>query len=858
MDISDRSKMITEAEVSELLELGRGERLEYDTSETWVDLFVRQARLTPGAVAVADRDGHLTYAELDGRSNALASKLIGMGVKPNDFVALMLERTVRFPLAVLAVHKAGAAYVPIDLEYPRERIDYMLSDCRAKAVVDDAFMDSVALDDYRGGGVNLATPEGLAYMIYTSGSTGRPKGAMIQHAGLRNFIEVVKDMEKLSPSDRISGHRSFSFDAHIEDLYPVLTVGGSFHIMPSDIRRDLSEIRQFIYDHGITGGGYSTAMAVLLLNTFDGLPLRFVTGGGEKMEGVYSNHIEIINVYGPTECTDDITYYAIRPGERPSRIPIGRTVANSWSFVVDSEGNLVPRGVAGELCHAGIQVGLGYWGQPELTAERFVECPFIKEDSFGRKVRMYRTGDLVRWNEDGQLEYLGRMDGQVKLRGYRIELGEIESRAREVEGISQAVAEVRKVNGVDHLVLYYTLAEGRPLSESDIRIRLESSSLAGYMVPDAYVFLAELPYTPNGKVNRKALPEPELTKNKCVPPSNEIEKKALDLAKSILNYTDFGVTDNLFQVGMNSILAMKYTMQLHTLCPKLNVSNVMRARTIRDIIKDSKGIVWFYKEYNPRKPIIVFFQGIIVLTPMLPKFNEWNKYFNVLVIDPIQEYFKERFCDKTKFSDVISFYCTLISKALPVNSKVFAFMGFSFGGELAAYVADKWSKEHKGEMFPVILGDSYFVDRKLSYMNFTSLNAMLEKQRINSEFDFEAMSTYAHSIVALLVQNREPIICYRGKVIYLLAGKKNESTDDLKTYYNILSEENQNCIHTMFKDLQIEIFPNYSHEELFENQLLTQKYTKLLLQLLPTDSETPVRKFRNNNYYSVIPTHKAE
>jgi amino acid adenylation domain-containing protein len=275
--------------------------------------------------------------------------------------------------------------------------------------------------------INLATPDGLAYMIYTSGSTGNPKGAMLHHAGLWNFICSVIDMEELTLEDRIAGHRSFAFDAHIQDMYPVLTLGGSFHIMPSAIRHDLHAMREFLYEHKITGGGYATAVATLLLNTFNDLPMRFITAGGEKLGGVHSEHIEIINGYGPTECTDDTSYFRIPLGSRMDNIPIGKLFPNTYGFIVDVAGHLLPRGMAGELCIAGIQVGRGYWQQPELTDQSFCDCPFVEKDGWGRKVRMYRTGDLCRWNEEGQLEYLGRIDQQVKLRGFRIELGEIES-----------------------------------------------------------------------------------------------------------------------------------------------------------------------------------------------------------------------------------------------------------------------------------------------------------------------------------------------------------------------------------------------------------------------------------------------
>ena len=577
--------IVSDEEAERIIKIGTGKDIEVDLSKTFANLFTEQAKRTPDAPAVVDRDSQLTYAEMDRYSNALAHQLIDFGVQPNDFVCVMLDRFKEFPLSVLAIHKAGAAYTPLDFEYPNERLSYMLENSESKVLItshdvleakqaEGDFSTSAAktffIDDFMAETklstvncqlstpIDLSTPDGLAYMIYTSGSTGKPKGAMLHQAGLRNFIAVVIDMEKLTAADRISGHRSFSFDAHIEDMYPVLTLGGSFHIMPTEIRKDLALIRQFLIDHQITGGGYSTAMTCLLLNAFDDLPIRFTTGGGEKMSGVFSDHIEIINVYGPTECTDDTSYYAIKPGQRIENIPIGESVANNWNFIVDTAGNLVPQGVAGELCFAGVQVGRGYWRLPERTAKSFVECPFVKNDRWGRPVRMYHTGDLCRWNEDGQIEYLGRIDTQVKLRGFRIELGEIENKALNIEGIRQAAAEVRKVMGNEHLVLYYTLIDSATLSEEDIHQALAASSLADYMVPDVYMKLDVMPMTPNLKINRKALPAPEMKRaTEYVAPVGEMEELFCNIFSEVLKIPEVGATDNFFEIGGTSINAIK-------------------------------------------------------------------------------------------------------------------------------------------------------------------------------------------------------------------------------------------------------------------------------------------------------------
>ena len=603
--------IISDKEQELLMNLSAGKHIDVDISKTFAQVFEERAQLVPDNIAVADKSSQLTYKELSHRSNVLAHQLVEAGVQPNDFVCVMLDRYKEFPLSVLAIHKAGAAYTPMDFEYPNERLQYMLENSESKVLITShAVLESKKAEgDFETGNVkiifiedidfnveaepiNLTTPDNLAYMIYTSGSTGKPKGAMLHQAGLWNFINIVIDMEKLTADDRIEGHRSFSFDAHIEDMYAILTLGGSFHIMPTEIRKDLAAIRDFLFEHKITGGGYSTAIAALLLNTYDDLPVRFITAGGEKLDGVYSDHIEIINVYGPTECTDDTSYYSIAPGERVENIPIGKPVANTWNFIVDGSGNLVPHGMVGELCIAGIQVGRGYWRLPERTAQSFVDCPFVSEDRWGRKVRMYHTGDLCRWNEQGDLEYMGRIDFQVKLRGFRIELGEIESKVLQLEGILQAAAEVRKVMGTEHLILYYTLTDGgTEVTDESIRKALEESSLADYMVPDTYMKLDIMPITPNGKINRKLLPLPEIKSNtKYVEPEGETEKAIAEGFASVLGLSiPIGALDSFYALGGDSIKSIRLVSQLRKQGIELQVSQIMKLKTVRALAEVATG-----------------------------------------------------------------------------------------------------------------------------------------------------------------------------------------------------------------------------------------------------------------------------
>jgi amino acid adenylation domain-containing protein/thioester reductase-like protein len=650
--------IVSDEEAQRIIKIGTGKEIDVDLTKTFANLFTEQAKRTPDAPVVVDRDSQLTYGEMDRYSNALARQLIDFGVQPNDFVCVMLDRFKEFPLAVLSIHKAGAAYTPLDFEYPNERLSYMLENSESKVLITthavleakqaegdfstaaaktffiDDFMDSVVGDSVADTPIDLSTPDGLAYMIYTSGSTGKPKGAMLHQAGLRNFIAVVIDMEKLTANDRISGHRSFSFDAHIEDMYPVLTLGGSFHIMPTEIRKDLAAIRQFLIDHQCTGGGYSTAMTCLLLNAFDDLPIRFTTGGGEKMDGVYSDHIEIINVYGPTECTDDTSYYSIAPGRRVENIPIGQSVANNWNFIVDTAGNLVPQGVAGELCFAGVQVGRGYWRLPERTAKSFVDCPFVKEDRWGRPVRMYHTGDLCRWNEDGQIEYMGRIDTQVKLRGFRIELGEIESKALNIEGIRQAAAEVRKVMGNEHLVLYYTVVDGSAIDDETIRQALAASSLADYMVPDAYMQMDTMPMTPNGKINRKALPAPEMKRaTEYVAPVGEKEELFCTIFSDILKIKEVGATDNFFEIGGTSINAIKVIVEASKHGAQIVFNDLFNLKTPRALAAFVSG-----SEASATSPVVGDAVANIPLdTPEAEHYAPLNSLLSANTLDNFRE-----------------------------------------------------------------------------------------------------------------------------------------------------------------------------------------------------------------------------
>ena len=523
--------------------------MDYDASLTWVDLFKAQAAQRPGETAVLDANGGMTYRELDAASDKIAAYIRSKGIKENEFAAVRMGRVKEYMAVTLGAHKAGVAYVPIDLDYPAERVDYMLSDSGAsilfteelvRDILSDASLASFARND--------AAPEKAAYMIYTSGSTGRPKGVVIQHKALLNFVYFISRRWRLSVDSRIACHSNFAFDASVEDLYPVLTVGGMLLIVPEEARKDIFEMRKFIRDNRVTGGCYSTRFGQMLAAD-QPLDVGYICLGGEAMTSVPQVTGRVYNTYGPTEFTVDATYFELEKGRQYHPIPIGRPLYNCAGYIVDAAGRLLPQGMIGELCLAGPQIALGYLNRPELTAEKFAEITLRGRD----RVKVYHTGDLARYNEEGQLEYCGRIDFQVKLRGFRIELGEVENRATGFPRIVHAVAAVKK----NTLCLYYE-ASGA-VDEKALKAFL-AEALTDYMIPGCFIRVEQMPMTASGKINRALLPEPDFAERKTAyeAPTNETERRLCEAMEKVLDLdaNTVGIQDDFFEIGGDSLKSM--------------------------------------------------------------------------------------------------------------------------------------------------------------------------------------------------------------------------------------------------------------------------------------------------------------
>ena len=541
-------------------------------NKTFIDLFRQQVNLHGENIALVDAVSTLTYEQTDLYSDRLARELVRLGVTTNTFVAIMLPRRKEFMISVIAAMKAGGAYVPLDNEYPPERLAYMVKDSSAKVLIttrdiyaqkgipaaNALFIEQFDFSLESNQDIQLAAPdrENLAYMIYTSGSTGKPKGVMIRHKSLVSMLSWRTADYGLTASDKVCCHCSFSFDASVNELFVPLIVGGQLHIISEELRQDLPAFHHYLLNHAITDGAFSTQFGMELINQFD-VPLRSITLGGEKLKAVRKVRGMLVNAYGPTEFTVASNYHIVNQEKDFDNIPIGKPVANSWSYVVDKTMKLAPIGVAGELCLAGEQIALGYWNRPDLTAEKFIPNPF---QTCPENDKMYRTGDLVRWNANGELEYLGRIDSQIKLRGFRIELGEIESAMDKFPGITASVADVKIIGTAQHLCGYFTAACDIDINELRDHLR---QGLTEYMVPTVLLQLDKIPLTPNGKVDKKALPEPVMTRQEIVLPQTETQQQLFTIITTILNANDFGVTDDLFSAGLTSILAIKLSVGIY-------------------------------------------------------------------------------------------------------------------------------------------------------------------------------------------------------------------------------------------------------------------------------------------------------
>nr|WP_255595530.1 amino acid adenylation domain-containing protein [Lysobacter sp. BMK333-48F3] len=577
--VADPQRRLSELEI---LEPGERERLLHANNDTALDLpqqalhaaFEAQAAQHPQAIAVEQGQARLSYAELDAQADAVARALAARGVGCGDLVGLLVERTPRMLAALLGTLKAGAAYVPMDPAYPAERLGFMLEDAAMRLVLGErvllaalpAAQATLALEDALaepGQGRVAATPQAddLAYVIFTSGSTGRPKGVQIAHRAALNFLASVAREPGLGRDDALCAVTTLSFDIAVLELLLPLSVGARVVLADRDTAADGAALSRLLQSSRSTLMQATPATWRMLLDAGWRAPpgLRLLCGGEalprELADRLLADGAQLWNLYGPTETT---VWSALERVRADGAICIGRPMANTQIYVVDRALRPVPAGVPGELLIGGLGVARGYLGRPQLTAEKFVPDPFGKAPG----ARLYRTGDLARWRRDGRLEVLGRIDHQIKLRGFRIELGEIESVLAEHPSVHQAVAVCREDRpGDQRLVAYAVARAGHSIDVEQLRA-LAKRRLPDYMLPSAWVALQAMPLTPNGKVDRRALPAPDAQAEaaggeRYAAPRNAEEEKLAALWAETLGRERVGIDDDFFALGGHSLLATR-------------------------------------------------------------------------------------------------------------------------------------------------------------------------------------------------------------------------------------------------------------------------------------------------------------
>ncbi|KJD40211.1 bacitracin synthetase [Paenibacillus polymyxa] len=613
--------ILTPAEKDQILGAFNPAQPEAAPAAAFHQLFEEQAKRTPETAAVVYENDRLTYAELNERANRLAATLRTSGIGRETIVGILAERSVDLLVAVLAVWKAGGAYVPLDPDYPAERVRFMLEDSGAKVLLTqtllreraEAWLDEeelglaavLYLDDEASYSEERANapleaddhlhecrPEDLAYVIYTSGTTGKPKGVMIEHRSLVNTAAGYRREYRLNQFPvRLLQLASFSFDVFVGDIARTLYNGGTMVIVPKDDRIDPSRLHYWISQQQVTIFESTPALIVPFLEyvhehqlDMSGMELLITSSDScsvadyRTLQERFGSLFRIINAYGVTEAAIDSSFYDEELAKLPQtgNVPIGKAWLNAKFYIVDAHLNPVPVGVLGELVIGGVGVARGYLNRPELTEEKFVDSPFAAGE------RLYRTGDLARWMEDGNVDFIGRIDNQAKIRGYRIETGEIESQLLRVEGVREAVVLVRSdANGQKALCAYYT-TDGE-LTVADLK-RAISSELPGYMIPSYFVELERLPLTSNGKIDRKALPAPEggaSAGREYVAPRTELEAKLVAIWQDVLGPVTIGVTDNFFDLGGHSLRATTLVSKVHKeLSVDLPLRDVFRHSTI--------------------------------------------------------------------------------------------------------------------------------------------------------------------------------------------------------------------------------------------------------------------------------------
>jgi len=700
-------EIVSPEEKNKLLYEFNDTKTDYPDDKCIHTVFQEQACIRPCQPAVMCHGKSLTYKELDERSDYVAYLLQKKGVKPEDVTAIMLDRSLEMLIGLLGILKAGCAYLPISPSMPKNRIEFMLKDSNAKLllvhsqhVLSDQYHfkgEIISLDQLEYKNVQpviFNNPNSLAYVIYTSGSTGEPKGVMIQHHSVVNRIAWMQKRYPLSEGEVVLQKTPFTFDVSVWELFWPLMSGGTVCMLEPGGEKEPVVIAQAIEQYNVSKVHFVPSMLAAFLDYLKNSPsviqrlssLKQVFSSGEVLLSVHVKqfyelfqyaHTTLHNLYGPTECTVDVLYYDCDKNNIPDVIPIGKPVDNTEAYILDNQLRLVPVGVAGELCIGGCLVGKGYLNKEDLTKEKFIHNPFKPNQI------IYKTGDLAKWDDDGNIIYLGRNDFQVKIRGFRIELGEIENKMAEYPGVSSA-AVVDMDSGSGKMLRGYYVADKEVSVEQwqDFLFDL----LPEYMIPAQFVRLDAMPLLQNGKVDRKRLYNMEYTVSDYVAPVNESEKIIAQAVEHVMNIEKVSVTDNWFELGMDSITIIKLLSFLGNQGMELTAKDIFEAPTVRKLSEKiqrqakNNGILYPFHHTGTDKAFICIPYGGGSFADYKNLAEEWVKYrdWDVLSVD------LNGFSNESNIEDMGE---KILKELKEMPYTTYAVMGQCVGGALAIELA---------------------------------------------------------------------------------------------------------------------------------------------------------------------------
>jgi aspartate racemase len=811
---------MTDAERHRVLVEWNNTSKEYPSDKCVHELVEARVEQNPGARAVSQDARRLSYQELNARANQLARFLRQKGVGCDVPVAICLKRSLELTVALLAVLKAGGACVPLDPDYPTDRLVYILRDSRAKVLITQPEQHS-ALGDIESEVLYLEAdwkilavqsrenlspvtrPENLAYIIYTSGSTGKPRGVLLTHRGLVNHGIASIDVYGIQRSDRVLQFSSISFDIAVEEIFPTWFAGATVVLRSEQMSIGGADFLRWINRNKITVLDLPTAywheLVHELVQSGQELPerLRLVIVGGEKASAsVYASWLQAggdrvrwINTYGPTEASVIVSAYEPDPAQPfPDNLPIGRPIANVRLYVLDSELQPAAVGEPGELHIGGPGVARGYLNHPELTAAKFIADPFSHEAD----ARLYKTGDMVRYLADGNIEFQGRIDFQVKIRGFRVELGEIEAVLEKHAGVAQAVVTAREANGEKRLA-GYVVAVPNAVTAIELR-RYLRDSIPEYMVPADLVFLKSLPLTPNGKVDRRALPEPETLDAGgavgLVVARDEFESRMASLWEQVLGKRPIGVRENFFELGGHSLLAVRLTSRIEKqFGKKLTITALIQAPTVESMVELLREESSSWSPVVPlqtqgSKPAFFFVHG---LGGTVMRFHELARH---MVPDQPFYCFQAQGMDGKlpcldRLEDMASLYLEHLRAIQPRGPYFLG--GYSFGGLVALEMARRLMAEQE-EVKLLALVDTYFpgtkqrrsllgkffrlsTEQKLAYLKKRATRYQRGIKRRIDAFSLPPAIKAVREACAVAEQRYEPQV-YPGRVVLFRASEK--------------------------------------------------------------------------------------